>query len=281
MESSKNSLDSYSGLMSVYTREKADRFEKAIESIFAQTVLPSEFILVEDGPLNSELISIIENIEKEFSARKINFIKVCNKVNRGLGYSLNKGLNYANYDLVARFDSDDINRADRLELTLKEFKKDTQLAMVGGNIREFDPKDDAFSKIRKVPQEFENIRKNIAKTNPFNHMTVTFRKKDIQNVGSYEDVPYFEDYYLWFKLIESKRRVINIDKVLVDVCVDNDFIFRRSGFQYLKKEIFFQNLLYSHKYINLAQYMRNILLRGGSRLLPKVLIKLIYSTIRE
>lgn len=271
----------YSGLMSVYNREKADRLEKAIESIFAQTILPSEFILVEDGPLNDKLISIIEGIEKKFTIKGINFIKVCNKVNHGLGYSLNKGLKYANYDLVARFDSDDINRADRLELTLKEFKKDAQLTMVGGNIREFDPKDSTFSKIRKVPKEFKDIKKTIPKTNPFNHMTVTFRKKDVQKVGSYEDVPYFEDYYLWFKLVESKQKVINIDKILVDVCVDNDFVFRRSGFQYVKKEIFFQNLLYSHKYISLAQYIRNILLRGGSRLLPKVLIKAIYSIIRE
>ena len=43
--------NTYSVLMSVYGKEQAGWFQKAAESMMAQTVLPSEFVLVCDGPL--------------------------------------------------------------------------------------------------------------------------------------------------------------------------------------------------------------------------------------
>lgn len=269
------------GLMSVYKNEKAERLINSLDSILAQTVSLFEFVLIEDGYLPNELLDVINDYEKKFIKKNISFISLKNKTNLGLGKSLNKGIAVATGDLIARFDSDDISESNRMELTLSEFKKNPDLSLVGGNIKEFDYANENFSQMRIVPNTNDEIKKKIIRSNPFNHMAVTFKKNDILNVGSYEDVPYFEDYYLWFKLIRSDYLAKNVDIVLVNACVDSDFFERRSGYQYFLKEINFQNIIFSKKYINLFQYLHNVLFRGGSRLLPKKLITKIYSIMRK
>ena len=52
-------MEKYSVLMSLYIKEKAEYLRSAIDSMLNQTVLPDEIVIVEDGPLNDKLYSII------------------------------------------------------------------------------------------------------------------------------------------------------------------------------------------------------------------------------
>ena len=54
----------YSVLMSVYYKEKAEYLNEAMESIWNQTVLTDDFVLVCDGHLTDELENVIENNKK-------------------------------------------------------------------------------------------------------------------------------------------------------------------------------------------------------------------------
>lgn len=54
----------YSVLMSVYKKEKPEYLKLSIKSMLNQTMAPSEFVLVEDGPLPDDLKCVIENFEK-------------------------------------------------------------------------------------------------------------------------------------------------------------------------------------------------------------------------
>ncbi len=49
----------FSVLMSVYKNDDPNFFIEALESVFNQTVSPTEVILVEDGPLTVELKTAI------------------------------------------------------------------------------------------------------------------------------------------------------------------------------------------------------------------------------
>lgn len=49
----------YSVLMSVYRKERPDYLRRAVDSMLCQTISPSEFVLVCDGPLTQELDSAI------------------------------------------------------------------------------------------------------------------------------------------------------------------------------------------------------------------------------
>ena len=44
----------FSVLMSVYTKEKPEYLQEAMESVFNQSLVPDEVVLMEDGPLTEE-----------------------------------------------------------------------------------------------------------------------------------------------------------------------------------------------------------------------------------
>ena len=54
-------MKEFSVLISVYAREQSDYLRSALHSVFEQTVPPTEVVLVEDGPLTTELEAVIEN----------------------------------------------------------------------------------------------------------------------------------------------------------------------------------------------------------------------------
>ena len=45
----------FSVLIPIYTKESPEFFNQALESIVQQTLLPSEIVIVEDGPISNEL----------------------------------------------------------------------------------------------------------------------------------------------------------------------------------------------------------------------------------
>ena len=57
----------YSVLMSVYNKENPEYFRAALSSIFHQTVLPTEIVLVCDGPLTAALDAVILEYEDNCS----------------------------------------------------------------------------------------------------------------------------------------------------------------------------------------------------------------------
>src|SRR3972149_7024941 len=80
---------------------------QAMESILNQTLRDFEFIVVEDASLDDSL-----SVLRSYNDRRIRLI--VNKKNLGLSRSLNKGLDAANGEYVARMDHDDISLPTRL-----------------------------------------------------------------------------------------------------------------------------------------------------------------------
>ena len=62
-----------------------------------------------------------------------------------------------------------------------------------------------------------------------NHMSVIFRKKAVQEAGSYVTLLYFEDYELWLRMISKGYKFHNLNEVLVYVRTDEGFQKRRGG----------------------------------------------------
>ena len=86
----------FSVLLSVYYRESPIYFAQSLKSIFSQTRLPSEVILVQDGPLTRDLDSIVASFVSQYPS----IIKVVKlSTNQGLGRALNEGLKYCKYDI--------------------------------------------------------------------------------------------------------------------------------------------------------------------------------------
>ena len=90
----------FSVLLSIYYKEKPEYFRECMESIYSQTVLPDEIVLVEDGRLTDELYEAIS--EYECRASEINFVTVKLEKNSGLGLALAEGIKHCSNELVAR-----------------------------------------------------------------------------------------------------------------------------------------------------------------------------------
>ena len=96
-------------LGALYFGDNPEFFRACLESLAVQTKQLPIFIVV-DGPIGAELESVIDEYEElNVSLRRPD--------NNGLAVALQFGLHEleARFDYVIRFDSDDVNRADRFE----------------------------------------------------------------------------------------------------------------------------------------------------------------------
>ena len=240
--------------------------DKAILSIFKNSIIPNQFIMIIDGPLRKKFIKKNYFYKKKY---KIHIIWLKQK-SKGITFPLNEGLSKVETPFVARADADDINELDRFEKQISYAKKGYEL--IGSNITEINLKGKLLSE-KKMPEKFSDIKRYSKIRNPFNHMTVFFKKDLAIKFGGYPDLYLKEDYGLWLKFIKNNRKIININTTLVKATTDEDFYIRRSGLEYVKSEWGISKYLYNLKINNLLETIVILILR--------VLFILLFSKIKK
>ena len=238
----------------VYNGDDAKNFDTAMGSIFSQTVVPDEVVLVVDGPVNGHIDEVIKKYENASEALKV--IRLGE--NLGHGNARREGLSNCTYDLVAIMDADDICLPDRFEKQLNAFVDDDSLDIVGGNITEFIGEPDNIVGKRIVPQSDEDIKEYLKTRCPMNLVTVMLKKSSVQAVGGFIDWYCEEDYYLWARMFMANQKFKNISDVLVNVRVGEDMYRRRGGIKYFKSEAKFQKYLLDNKIISFGTYFVNV-----------------------
>lgn len=264
----------FSVLLSVYFKDNPKFLRDSLCSLKNQTLKANEIVLVKDGPLSSELESVITEFTSKLPLKIISI-----KENRGLGHALAFGLNLTSNEIVARMDADDIAVPNRFEKQINFLLKNPNYDVVGCNVEEFNKIPGDLKRIKSVPEHHDEIVEFSKKRNPINHPTVMFKKSLVLQSGSYEDFQYFEDYYLWAKMIISKCFFYNIQEPLLFFRVGNDMIGRRHGYHYSKLEYRFFKKLYLINYISYCQLLINLILRLPLRLIPKQILNLFYSKL--
>lgn len=222
----------FSVLLSVYYKEKPEFFDKALDSIYNQTVKADEWVIVKDGAIPEELQVVIDRY-KQYDGVVIKEVPL--EENKGLGIALSVGVPECSYDLIARMDTDDIAVPNRFELQLAEFEKDSDLDICGGQIIEFETDENVPIAERRVPLTHDEIVQYQKKRCAFNHMTVMFKKSKVLEAGNYKHCPLMEDDMLWVDMILSGAKCANIDEYLCKVRTNRDMIARRGGLKYYKK----------------------------------------------
>ena len=260
----------FSVLMSVYKNDDAACLQEALASIFAQTYLPAEVVLVADGPLSVEADAVLELYKI-----KCKIIRL--PQNRGLGAALQAGLKECSHPLVARMDSDDICLPTRFELQLAAFAKDKALSVCGGAIEEIDFKTKKPIALRRLPLGDAEIKQFIKFRCPFNHMTVMFKKEDILSCGGYEPKFLMEDYSLWVNCAAKGLKMQNLPQVLVRARMDGKSYQRRGGYKYFKSNKALQEQMLSYGMISLPTYIFNLFVRFSVQvIMPDALRGLFY-----
>lgn len=242
----------FSVLMSIYKGEKVNNFVEAFESVIKQTLKPSEIILIRDGQVYEELQNKIDEYLKSYG-EIITYIPL--DENKGLGNALSVGVSAAKNELIARMDTDDIAKPNRFEIQYNFMQNNPDIDIVGSHINEFIGDESNIICQRKVPLTNQEICKELKSFNPFNHMTVMFRKESVLKAGNYLDLYYLEDYYLWCRMYLAGAKFANIDEVLVDARVGNDMVRRRGGYKYFCSYKKLKKFMLKNKMISFANYI--------------------------
>ena len=115
--------------------------------------------------------------------------------------------------------------------------------------------------------------------NPFNHMSVAFRRNLALKLGGYPKIELREDYGLWASMLASGAKSKNIKDILVHASAGNKMFKRRKGGAIINAEITLQSHLVKTNMSSLHEAILFGFLRIMSFKLPKSLIKIIYVNI--
>ena len=246
----------FSVLMPVYHKESADNFDLALNSILkSQKRPPDEFVLVCDGALTPELDAVVE----QYSSAYPDILKVYRlEENVGLGQALNYGLTKCTYEYIARADSDDICLPERFEKQMGFFEAHPDIAVLGSDIDEFNIDPSTPERRKTMPATHEKIVAMGKFRNPINHMTVAFKKEAVLQAGSYQHLPYAEDYYLWVRMFVEGFQFANLNEVLVHARVGNGMIGRRGNRQYITSWKILCKYMHAHGLLSAFEHLRNM-----------------------
>lgn len=250
-------------LMAVYERNDPALFERAVASVYENTVPPDDFVLVVDGPTPPPLDAAIERWTAQRGIRTVRL-----PCNLGLAKALNHGLSLIRTAWVVRADADDVNVPYRFERQAEAIQRmASQVDLVGGAIVEVD-RSGAPIGIREVPLSHAEIVDRIRTRNPFNHMTVAYRTSTAVKAGGYPDIHLKEDYALWAAMIADGARCANVSEILVRATAGRDLYRRRGGLRYARSEWVLQLHLFRHGLQSLLSVALLGFLRSSVAVLP-------------
>jgi glycosyltransferase involved in cell wall biosynthesis len=264
----------FSLLVSVYDGDRADHIRRAFRSaVDDQTVPPDQVVIVQDGPVPDELARCLAELA---AASPVPVTLVPLERNLGLGPALDRGIAAAWYDVVARMDADDVAMPHRFEVELPLIR---DADLVGAGLLEFVEDTDDIVGQRIPPTDPDRIRRYARLADPFNHPTVVYRRQAVLAAGGYGDLPLMEDYALFARMIGNGARVVNVAEPLVFYRVGSTAFKRRGGARLLRSELRLQRAFRRDGFTSAPEYIRNVLLRGGYRLIPWWLRRAVYRPI--
>lgn len=188
-------------IMSVYN-EKSIYVEKAIDSILNQTYSDLEIVIVLDLPDNETLLRIL----KEYTHKDARVKLLINDRNIGLAMSLNRAIEVAHGEYLARMDADDISKPERLEREL-EYLINNGLDVVSCVADKIDENGNVWGEIKPFNNRPEVIKDLLEIQNVIIHPTVLMRTDIIKSVGGYRNFPSCQDYDLWLRLITNNYKI--------------------------------------------------------------------------
>lgn len=207
-------------IMGIYNCE--DTLPEAIESILSQTYQDWELIMCDDASTDNTL-KIAQSYSEQYPLK----IKVIhNEKNMMLAASLNRCLEYAKGEYIARMDGDDVSVPERLEKQVDFLEQHEKYQVVGTWMQAFDKngKKNVIS-IKDEPQVTD-----LPKFNPFHHATVLIRSDVMKALEGYTVSDFTrrtEDVDLWFRFFSQGYRGYNLSEVLYLVREDESAYKRR------------------------------------------------------
>ena len=229
-------------IISVYNGDKF--IERCIRSILRQSYKNLEIIIVDDGS-NDKTKLILNKLSKE---NKNNIKIITNKKNIGLTKSLNIAANNADGEWLARLDSDDLSKKDRIKSQINFVNNNPEYSIIGSSC-DFIDINGQFLFTKYYSSDNFEIKKDLEKVGAFfPHSSVLINKNVFLKLGGYNELMHYsQDYELWLRA-SQKFKIYSIKKPLVSIRIHSDRMSNHSSGS--------KQLLFSRACI-LAYWMKN------------------------
>jgi len=186
-----SNVPSITVLMPVYNGSRY--LAAAIDSILSQTYTDFEFLIIDDASGDGSC-----NIIKSYNDTRIRLI--VNKKNLGQTRSLNKGIQLAKGEFIARIDQDDISFNNRLKLQISFMKDNPSIILLGTAFQTIDEHGTLLTHYYP-PTTHKEIINSFTSYCPIAHSSVIFQRLPVYNLGGYpENYVFSQDFALWQKL---------------------------------------------------------------------------------
>ena len=232
-------------LLPVYRKDSPEYLRLSIDSMLAQTYQPLHILIGIDGPIDGELAQCLQSYASDKRITILPFAE-----NRGLAVTLNDMIRWAQkqeYTYFARIDADDISLSDRIEKQMAFLLAHPEIDVVGGATNEIDENGNDRNKVNHYPLTPEECFRYFAKRDPLAHPAVLIKQSFFDKSGCLYR-PKFrknQDTMLWFDGLKKGVQIANLDDVVLNFRVNNDFFTtRRNGYAFAK------GLLEQRKVIN-------------------------------
>lgn len=186
----------------------AEFLGESIPSILVQTFKDFELLVLDDGSTDASV-----EIVSGFADSRIRLER--NPDNLGIAMTLNRGLDLAKGDYIARMDADDRACPERLARQAEYLDRHPQIGVLGSWVRLFGSQPPV---VERQPVGADAVRAGLVFDNPLFHPTVMMRRSVLEEHGLRYD-PFFsrtEDFELWSRL-SRHCGLDNLPRVLVEM----------------------------------------------------------------
>ncbi len=265
-------------IMSVYNSDNPSDLDTAIQSVLHQSYSAIQLFIYQDGQVPREIAHILNFYSHH---DKVSITR--NSTNQGLAKALNSLISQVvstkEFSYVARMDSDDICRVERIARQVSFLELNKNIDVCGTSCHEFGS---SFSLEEKhLPVTHEDLHNFSIARCPFIHPSVMFRVTLFNDGIRYPThTTLTEDMALWYELLIKGYHFANLHEVLIDYRLNENTIARRTGISKAFSEV----RIRTYYMIALKEIsLRNIVLilsRVVFHLMPSTLVKLAYKNAR-
>ena len=203
-----------------YNIEGSYSFEKSMKSILGQTFADFEFIICDDGSTDRTR-ELLLDFQKTDPRIRLLF----NEKNLGLAASLNRCIEAASGEYIARHDCDDYSHPERIEKQVAYLDSNPDVAILGTFAYLFD-EGGVWGKTF-FPTEIK--KRDFLFCSPHQHGSVVFRKGELLMAGGYrvaKETRRTEDYDLFMRM-HTFAKSANLPEYLYYFCEDKSTLRRR------------------------------------------------------
>ena len=176
---------------------------RAIRSAYAQTLPPSEVVVVNDGSTD-ETAEVLGKLASELPASFV----FENRANGGEASARNRGVALASSEYVAFLDQDDVWAPDKLERQMELFLRDPQLALTFTAYNRIGESEQSVVRVHGWEPSPEHALRELLNGCCITPSTVVVRRDILAEIGPFDESLWLGcDWTMWLEIAAAGHRI--------------------------------------------------------------------------